>query len=220
MQESVEQGKKIIMSKDKLWGGRFSQPTDKFVEEFTASINFDQRMYRYDIEGSIAHAKMLAKQQIIDDTDAEIIIEGLQSILKDIETGHFEFSVTLEDIHMNIESSLIERIGPVGGKLHTARSRNDQVALDIRLYLRDEIKAIIDYLDALQEALLNQAEANLTVIMPGYTHLQTAQPVLFSHHMLAYYEMFKRDSWRMLDVLKRLNQLPRCRCPGRNHLPD
>ena len=196
------------MGKDKLWGGRFSQPTDKFVEEFTASINFDQRMYRYDIEGSIAHAKMLAKQQIIDDTDAEIIIEGLQSILKDIENGHFEFSVALEDIHMNIESSLIERIGPVGGKLHTARSRNDQVALDIRLYLRDEIKTIIDYLDALQEALLNQAEANLTVIMPGYTHLQTAQPVLFGHHMLAYYEMFKRDSGRMLDVLKRLNQLP------------
>lgn len=196
------------MSKDKLWGGRFSQPTDKFVEEFTASINFDQRMYRYDIEGSIAHAKMLAKQQIISDADAETIIGGLQAILCDIEADNFEFSVALEDIHMNIEASLIERIGPVGGKLHTARSRNDQVALDIRLYLRDEIKAILSYLDALQDALLNQAEANLTVIMPGYTHLQTAQPVLFGHHMLAYYEMFKRDAERMQDVLKRLNQLP------------
>ena len=196
------------MSKDKLWGGRFSQPTDKFVEEFTASINFDQRMYRYDIEGSIAHAKMLAKQQIISDADAETIINGLKSILSDIEADNFEFSVALEDIHMNIEASLIERIGPVGGKLHTARSRNDQVALDIRLYLRDEIKAIITYLDALQDSLLNQAEANLSVIMPGYTHLQTAQPVLFSHHMLAYFEMIKRDTGRMQDVLKRLNQLP------------
>ena len=205
---TVHQQKEIIMSKDKLWGGRFSQPTDKFVEEFTASITFDQRMYRYDIEGSIAHALMLAKQKIISDTDAETIVDGLQTILIDIDAGNFEFSVALEDIHMNIEAALIERIGPVGGKLHTARSRNDQVALDIRLYLRDEIKAILAYLDALQEALLNQAEANLTVIMPGYTHLQTAQPVLFGHHMLAYYEMVKRDSGRMQDVLKRLNQLP------------
>jgi argininosuccinate lyase len=196
------------MSKDKLWGGRFSQPTDKFVEEFTASINFDQRMYRYDIEGSIAHAKMLAKQEIISATDAEAIIGGLQTILTDIEAGNFAFSVALEDIHMNIEAALIGRIGPVGGKLHTARSRNDQVALDIRLYLRDEIKEILGYLDGLQEALLNQAETNLTVIMPGYTHLQTAQPVLFGHHMLAYYEMFKRDAGRMHDVLKRLNYLP------------
>ncbi|MBE0500391.1 MAG: argininosuccinate lyase [Desulfuromonadales bacterium] len=196
------------MADDKLWGGRFSQPTDKFVEEFTASINFDQRMYRYDIEGSIAHAKMLARQQIIADDEAMQIIDGLQTILADIEADHFEFFVALEDIHMNIESALIKRIGPVGGKLHTARSRNDQVALDIRLYLRDEIKTILDYLNRLQEALLGQSEANLSVIMPGFTHLQTAQPVLFSHHLLAYYEMVKRDSSRMQDVLKRLNYLP------------
>ena len=196
------------MADDKLWGGRFSQPTDKFVEEFTASINFDQRMYRYDIEGSIAHAKMLARQQIIADDEAMQIIDGLETILADIEADNFEFFVALEDIHMNIESALIKRIGPVGGKLHTARSRNDQVALDIRLYLRDEIKTILDYLNRLQEALLGQSEANLSVIMPGFTHLQTAQPVLFSHHLLAYYEMVKRDSSRMQDVLKRLNYLP------------
>jgi len=196
------------MSKDKLWGGRFSQPTDKFVEEFTASIDFDQRMYRYDIQGSIAHCRMLAKQQIIADNEADTIVKGLEGILADIEAGKFEFSVALEDIHMNIEARLIERVGAVGGKLHTARSRNDQVALDVRLYLRDELKTIAGYLAALQQALLNQAEANLDTIMPGYTHLQTAQPVLFAHHMLAYYEMFSRDLGRMQDVAKRLNVLP------------
>ncbi|WP_305044143.1 argininosuccinate lyase [Geoalkalibacter sp.] len=196
------------MAQDKLWGGRFSQPTDKFVEEFTASIAFDQRMYRYDIQGSIAHARMLAKQNIIARDEAEQIIAGLEGILADIEAGHFEFKVSLEDIHMNIEARLIERIGAVGGKLHTARSRNDQVALDVRLYLRDELKEIALYLDRLQEALLGQAETNLDVIMPGYTHLQTAQPVLYAHHMLAYYEMFHRDAGRFADVAKRLNYLP------------
>ena len=196
------------MSQDKPWAGRFTQPTDKFVEEFTASIAFDQRMYRYDIQGSIAHARMLAKQKIIAAEDAEQIIGGLEAILADIEANRFEFEVSLEDIHMNIEARLIERIGPVGGKLHTARSRNDQVALDVRLYLRDELKEILAYLDAFQESLLNQAEANLAVIMPGYTHLQTAQPVLFAHHMLAYYEMARRDAGRLRDVLGRLNFLP------------
>jgi len=196
------------MSQDKPWAGRFTQPTDKFVEEFTASIDFDQRMYRYDIQGSIAHARMLAKQGIISHDEAQTIMRGLESILADIEAGNFEFSVALEDIHMNIEARLIERIGAVGGKLHTARSRNDQVALDVRLYLRDEVKAVLGWLDALQESLLGQAEQNLNVIMPGYTHLQTAQPVLFAHHMLAYYEMFKRDAGRMADVLGRLNYLP------------
>ncbi|WP_429884317.1 argininosuccinate lyase [Geoalkalibacter halelectricus] len=196
------------MAQDKLWGGRFSQPTDKFVEEFTASIAFDQRMYRYDIQGSIAHARMLAKQSIISAADAEQIIAGLEGILADIEAENFDFKVSLEDIHMNIEARLIERIGPVGGKLHTARSRNDQVALDVRLYLRDELQAIAAYLDALQQALLDQAEANLAVIMPGYTHLQTAQPVLFAHHLLAYYEMFRRDAGRLADVAKRLDELP------------
>jgi len=193
---------------DKPWAGRFTQPTDKFVEEFTASIDFDQRLSRYDVQGSIAHARMLAKQGIIGDDEAETIINGLEGILTDIEAGNFAFSVSLEDIHMNIEARLIERIGPVGGKLHTARSRNDQVALDVRLYLRDEIKAIGAYLDALQEALLDQAEKNLSVVMPGFTHLQTAQPVLFAHHLLAYYEMFRRDAGRFADLFKRLNLLP------------
>ncbi|MBW2187155.1 MAG: argininosuccinate lyase, partial [Deltaproteobacteria bacterium] len=192
----------------KLWGGRFTQPTDKFVEEFTASIDFDQRMFRYDIQGSKAHARMLGRQQIISSDEAEQICTGLDGILVDIEAGKIEFTVALEDIHMNIEARLIERIGSVGGKLHTGRSRNDQVAVDIRLYLRDEMKTILDYLDKLQGALLSQAEANLTTIMPGYTHLQTAQPVLFAHHMLAYYEMFVRDSSRMSDCLKRMNVLP------------
>ncbi len=196
------------MSQDKLWGGRFSQPTDKFVEEFTASIDFDQRMYRYDIQGSIAHCRMLARQAIIADAEATTIIAGLESIRADIEAGNFEFKVSLEDIHMNIEARLIERIGAVGGKLHTGRSRNDQVALDVRLYLRDELATILGYLDRLQEALLDQAAANLDVIMPGYTHLQTAQPVLFAHHMLAYYEMLRRDAGRLADVKKRLNYLP------------
>jgi argininosuccinate lyase len=192
----------------KLWGGRFSQPTDKFVEEFTASIDFDKRMYRYDIAGSIAHCRMLARQGIIGQEEAGQIVAGLTAILADIEAGNFEFKVSLEDIHMNVEARLIERIGPVGGKLHTARSRNDQVALDVRLYLRDELAEIMVYLDKLQEALLGQAEANLGVIMPGYTHLQTAQPVLFAHHLLAYYEMLRRDAGRLADVKKRLNVLP------------
>jgi len=193
---------------DKPWAGRFTQPTDQFVEEFTASIAFDQRLYRYDIQGSVAHARMLARQGIIGEDEAQTIIAGLKNILADIEAGRFEFKVGLEDIHMNIEARLIERIGPVGGKLHTARSRNDQVALDIRLYLRDELAAIGQFLDRLQEALLTQAEANLGVVMPGFTHLQTAQPVLFSHHMLAYYEMLRRDAGRLADALKRLNVLP------------
>jgi argininosuccinate lyase len=192
----------------KLWGGRFTQPTDKFVEEFTASIAFDQRLYRYDIQGSKAHAEMLGRQGIITATEAQQIIAGLDGILTDIEAGKIEFSVALEDIHMNVEARLIERIGAVGGKLHTGRSRNDQVALDIRLYLRDEIDIILGYLAALEAALLKQAEGNLSVIMPGYTHLQTAQPVLFSHHMLAYREMIARDSSRLTDLRDRFNVLP------------
>jgi argininosuccinate lyase len=193
---------------EKLWAGRFTQPTDKFVEEFTASIEFDQRLYRYDIQGSIAHARMLAKQGILTAEEAEQIIAGLEGILADIEAGNFTFSVALEDIHMNVEARLIERIGPLGGKLHTARSRNDQVALDVRLYLRDEIDTVLAFLDGLQEALLAQAEGNLDVIMPGYTHLQTAQPILFAHHMLAYYEMIRRDAGRFADCRKRVNILP------------
>ena len=192
----------------KLWGGRFTQPTDKFVEEFTASIEFDQRLYRYDIQGSKAHAEMLGRQGIIAVDEAQQIIAGLDAILADIEAGQIEFSIALEDIHMNIEARLIERIGLVGGKLHTGRSRNDQVAVDIRLYLRDEIDTILDYLGKLEGSLVSQAQNHLDVIMPGYTHLQTAQPVLYSHHMLAYREMIARDTSRLQDLRKRFNVLP------------
>ncbi len=192
----------------KLWGGRFTQPTDKFVQEFTASIAFDQRLYAYDIQGSKAHAEMLGRQDIIGTDEAQQIIVGLDAILKDIEAGKVEFTVALEDIHMNIEARLIERIGSVGGKLHTGRSRNDQVAVDIRLYLRDEIDTILDYLAKLDAAMVKQAEENLDVIMPGYTHLQTAQPVLYSHHMLAYREMIARDISRLQDLRARFNMMP------------
>ena len=192
----------------KLWGGRFTQPTDKFVEEFTASIQFDQRLYRYDIQGSKAHAEMLGRQGIITVAEAQQIIAGLDEILADIEAGKIKFSVALEDIHMNIEARLIERVGAVGGKLHTGRSRNDQVAVDIRLYLRDEIDTILGYLEKLASSLLEQAEGNLAVIMPGYTHLQTAQPVLYSHHMLAYREMIARDDSRLQDLRARFNVMP------------
>ncbi len=192
----------------KLWGGRFTQPTDKFVEEFTASIEFDQRLYRYDIAGSKAHAEMLGRQGIIEPDAAAQIIAGLDAILADIEAGKIEFSVALEDIHMNIEARLIDRIGAVGGKLHTGRSRNDQVAVDIRLYLRDEIDIVLGFLARLEAALVAQAQQNLDVIMPGYTHLQTAQPVLFSHHMLAYREMIARDISRLQDLRARFNVMP------------
>ncbi len=196
------------MAQEKLWGGRFSQPTDKFVEEFTASIEFDQRLYAQDIRGSIAHARMLGRQSIIPATDVEAIVSGLENILGQIEAGSFDFSISLEDIHMNIEARLSAAIGEAGKRLHTGRSRNDQVALDIRLYLRDEIGDIIGYLDRMIDALLEQAEANLDVLMPGFTHLQTAQPILFSHHMMAYIEMFSRDRERLLDCCKRVNVMP------------
>ena len=196
------------MSKDKLWGGRFTQPTDKFVEEFTASINSDKRLYHQDIRGSIAHATMLGKQGIIPVKDVEDIVRGLKEILDQIEAGNFDFSVSLEDIHMNIEARLSERIGDAGKRLHTGRSRNDQVALDIRLYLRDELVEISAYIDLLIDSLIHQAEENLGVMMPGFTHLQTAQPILFSHHMLAYLEMLRRDKARMEDCLKRTNVMP------------
>jgi argininosuccinate lyase len=196
------------MSHTKLWGGRFTQPTDKFVEEFTASIEFDKRLYHQDIRGSVAHARMLGRQGIIPQEDVEKIINGLLHILQQIEAGQFDFSIGLEDIHMNIEARLSEKIGEAGKRLHTGRSRNDQVALDIRLYLRDEIVEVVAYLDMLVDSLLNQAEANLDVVMPGFTHLQSAQPILFSHHLLAYVEMFKRDKARMEDCFKRINVLP------------
>ena len=196
------------MSQDKLWGGRFTQPTDKFVEEFTASIDFDKRLYHQDIRGSVAHARMLGRQGIIPQDDVDKIVHGLVDILQQIEAGQFDFSVGLEDIHMNIEARLSKKIGEAGKRLHTGRSRNDQVALDIRLYLRDEIVEVVTYLDLLIDSLLEQAEQNIEVVMPGFTHLQSAQPILFAHHMLAYVEMFKRDKGRMEDCLKRVNVLP------------
>ncbi len=196
------------MDKEKLWGGRFSEKTAPSVDKFCASITYDKRLYAYDIKGSIAHAGMLAHCGIITDDEAGQIKAGLEEIRVDIETGKFEFKLELEDIHMNIESALIERIGSVGEKLHTARSRNDQVALDMRLYLRDQVKNILSLVANLQGALLELAEQNLDVIMPGYTHLQRAQPVLFSHHLLAYFEMLDRDRERLEDSAKRINQMP------------
>jgi len=187
---------------------RFQKGTNKTAQDYLASIPFDQRLYRQDIEGSITHARMLAKQGIIADKDAEAIIAGLNSIRNEIEQGKFHFKTNLEDIHMNIETRLFEKIGDVAGKLHTARSRNDQVALDMRLFLKEEIPKTIDNIKALQSSLVELAEANKDVIIPGYTHLQQAQPVLLAHHLLAYFEMFQRDKERFSDCLKRTDVLP------------
>lgn len=192
----------------KLWGGRFSKGTDVMVEEFTSSISFDSRMYHEDIAGSIAHATMLAKCGIIAEEEAKLIIDGLKGILADIEAGSFSFEVSLEDIHMNIEKRLTDRIGPVGGKLHTARSRNDQVALDTHMYVKKEVASLAKLLSELQEAAVLLAEKNRDVIMPGYTHLQRAQPILFSHHMLAYFYMFVRDFKRLEGVWDRADMMP------------
>lgn len=188
--------------------GRFHKPADKSVVAYTASIPFDYRLCRQDIAGSIAHAKMLARQGIISDKEAETIIGGLESIREEIEQGKFEFKPELEDIHMAIESRLIKKVGEVGGKLHTARSRNDQVALDLRLFTKDAINDTISRLREFQRALLDLAEANKDVFMPGYTHLQPAQPVLLAHHLLAYFEMLQRDIDRFNDCLRRVDVLP------------
>jgi argininosuccinate lyase len=192
----------------KLWGGRFEQPTDAFVEAFTASVHFDQRLYKHDIAGSIAHARMLCHVGVLTKAECESIVAGLTDIQLDIERGEFAWSVELEDVHMNIEARLIDRIGEVGKKLHTGRSRNDQVATDIRLYLREEIDAITAELTRLQQALLELAGKETHTIMPGFTHLQTAQPVTFGHHVLAWFEMLKRDRARLLDCKKRVNVMP------------
>ncbi|MDH3526201.1 MAG: argininosuccinate lyase [Gammaproteobacteria bacterium] len=195
-------------AKDKPWGGRFTESTDAFVEAFTASIGFDHRLYRYDITGSIAHARMLAHVGIITETECNRIVDGLEDIRVDIERGDFAWSVALEDIHMNIEARLIERIGESGKKLHTGRSRNDQVATDLRLYLRDEIDVLCAELGRLQAALLELAEREVDTIMPGFTHLQVAMPVSFGHHMLAWIEMLERDYQRLLDCRRRVNVMP------------
>jgi len=196
------------MSQDKLWGGRFTEPTDAFVERFTASVTFDKRLYAVDIRGSIAHATMLAEVGVLTSVELQQIVSGLTDIKAEIEADTFVWSVKLEDVHMNIESSLTDRIGPTGKKLHTGRSRNDQVATDIRLFVRDEIDEICALLRATQSGILQLAELNIDTIMPGFTHLQIAQPVTFGHHLLAWFEMLQRDYGRMTDCRKRLNVCP------------
>ena len=193
---------------EKLWGGRFTAPTDAFVEDFTASVNFDRRLYRYDITGSIAHATMLEHIGVLNKHEKASIIGGLDGILADIENDNFIWLVELEDVHMNIEARLTERVGIAGKKLHTGRSRNDQVATDMRLYLRDEIDLIDAELIRLSAALLDLAEAEAEAIMPGFTHLQVAQPITFGHHMMAWFEMLQRDRSRFQDCRKRVNIMP------------
>lgn len=192
----------------KPWGGRFSEATDAFVERFTASVTFDQRLYHHDINGSIAHATMLAKVGVLTEAEQVQIIDGLEAIRAEIVAGAFQWSISLEDVHMNIESALTARIGITGKKLHTGRSRNDQVATDIRLYLRDEIDAVARELTRLQHGLIQLAITHADTIMPGFTHLQTAQPVTFGHHLLAWNEMLQRDFGRLMDCRKRANQSP------------
>ena len=193
---------------DKPWAGRFTEATDAFVEAFTASVGFDKRLYRHDIMGSLAHARMLTHVGVLTADECQAIVSGLQEIECDIERGAFEWRVSLEDVHMNIEARLTERIGIAGKKLHTGRSRNDQIATDIRLYLRDEIDAIHAELARLQTALLDLAEREAGTIMPGFTHLQVAQPITFGHHMMAWFEMLVRDAARLADCRKRVNIMP------------
>jgi len=192
----------------KLWGGRFSKNTDSEVNDFNSSIRFDQRMYRQDIQGSIAHAKMLGKCGIISMEDSRLIVKTLGEILTDIENGKVEFMIDAEDIHMNVETILTQRIGDAGKRLHTGRSRNDQVALDIKMYIKDEIIKIKEMLISLENALLTLAKEHLDTIMPGYTHLQKAQPITLAHHTMAYFEMFKRDITRLDDCYGRCNVMP------------
>jgi len=193
---------------DKPWDGRFSEHTDAAVEAFTASIGFDKRLYPYDIQGSVAHCRMLAKVGVITDEEAGVLVEGLWRINRDLDQGKFEFTDSLEDIHMHIEAGLFQDVGKVAQKLHTARSRNDQVAVDMRMFLRDATHEMIDLLSQLRQVLVSMAEAHIHVVMPGYTHLQRAQPVLLAHHWMAYYEMFTRDARRFGDSLKRTNIMP------------
>ncbi|MCP5158494.1 MAG: argininosuccinate lyase [Gammaproteobacteria bacterium] len=190
------------------WGGRFTESTDAFVATFTASVDFDRRMYRQDIDGSIAHARMLTRSGVLSDTDCVAIVDGLAAIRREIEHGEFTWSIALEDVHMNIEARLIERIGDAGKRLHTGRSRNDQVATDVRLYLRDAIDTILTEMRRLLGGLAEQALREAATIMPGFTHLQVAQPVTFGHHLLAWFEMVKRDHERLTDCRQRVNVMP------------
>jgi argininosuccinate lyase len=197
-----------MSSEKKPWGGRFTGSTDAFVEAFTASVGFDQRLARHDIQGSKAHAGMLARIGVLTEAERAAIAAGLDEILAEIERGDFAWSVQLEDVHMNIEARLTQRIGETGKKLHTGRSRNDQVATDIRLYLRDEVDGIIDLLGQLQTALLDLAEREADTILPGFTHLQVAQPISFGHHLMAWFEMLDRDRDRLRDCRRRINIMP------------
>lgn len=192
----------------KLWGGRFAKDTDTKVDDFNSSIRFDQRLYKQDITGSLAHVDMLQAKGIIPTEDAKIIEAGLKDILKDIENGTATFDIAAEDIHMNVEKLLIEKIGDVGKRLHTGRSRNDQVALDMRMYIKEEIILIDALIKQLQQAIITIAKSHLDTIMAGYTHLQKAQPITFAHHVMAYFEMFKRDRQRLTDCLKRVDICP------------
>ena len=192
----------------KPWAGRFNAPTDAFVEAFTASVDFDQRLYRYDIQGSIAHAIMLARQGILTGDERDAIVSGLTAVRARIDAGEFTWSIPLEDVHMNVETALTANIGDAGKKLHTGRSRNDQVATDVRLWLRDEIDAIRAEIRRLQQALLDLAERESESILPGFTHLQVAQPITFGHHMLAWFEMLERDRERLADCRRRMNVMP------------
>lgn len=193
---------------EKPWGGRFIRTTEHSVEKFTESVSFDHRLYGFDIMGSIAHTRMLARVGVIEDSEAKTIIKGLESIAEDIESGEFEWRTELEDVHMNIESALVKRVGEVGKKLHTGRSRNDQVATDLRLYLREEVDQLQESLHKLMNALCDLAETEADSIMPGFTHLQVAQPVTFGHHLMAWFEMLKRDDERLLDCRRRINRMP------------
>ncbi|MGG0719778.1 argininosuccinate lyase [Robertmurraya massiliosenegalensis] len=192
----------------KLWGGRFTKTAEEWVDEFGASISFDQELVLEDLDGSLAHVKMLSKSGIISEDDAALIIKGLQSLKEKAANNQLEFSVKLEDIHLNLESQLTEIIGPVGGKLHTGRSRNDQVATDMHLYLRKQSETIIGLVEEMQTALLTQAKAHVETIMPGYTHLQRAQPISFAHHLMAYFWMLERDKERFIEGIKRINVSP------------
>ncbi len=203
-----QHGESKIRHSEKLWGGRFSEATAASVEAFTESISYDHRLYRHDIMGSKAHARMLARQKLITNQERDAILQGLDDIQTDIEAGNFVFKPELEDVHMNIEQALTDRIGAAGAKLHTARSRNDQISLDLRLYLRDEVAGFDRLLREVQRGFVTLARTYLGAVMPGYTHMQRAQPVLLSHHMLAYYEMLSRDRSRLKDCARRMNLSP------------
>lgn len=197
-----------IMSPTKLWGGRFSEMTDQAVEAFTTSVHFDHRLYRHDILASIAHAKTLAQAGVLTEEECQTLCQGLEKICHSIECGDFAWDSKLEDVHMNIESNLTDQLGNLGKKLHTGRSRNDQVATDIRLWLRDELDLVVELIKQLQLALLSRAEQEVNTIMPGFTHLQIAQPVTLGHHLMAWFAMLKRDRERLMDCRKRINVMP------------